>query len=196
MDSDSEDIKYENDKFLPGENPDENVVNVKVVSDANDAVSALKNVLNDLKKQSHQLENGNQKKMETFRLVINQHGSRGGVNDDIQINKATAKTMLKAIAAAGYSNVKISDLSCYGSTQYYFTKELFEEVMKDTALQSITIRYAEKDRACIAGLKSDGENDRYSFITIGKEGSTQPRKKMVVLKNDSKVSVEPTWWLW
>jgi hypothetical protein len=192
MDSEGRTLTYENDKFLPGEN----VVNVKVVSDANDAVIALKNVLNDLKIQNKNLKNGNQKKMETFRLVINQHGSRGGGNDDININKTTAKTMLEEIAKAGYSNVKISDLACYGPMQHFFTKELLEDVVQNTGLQSITIRYAEKDRTCIAGCKSDEANDRYSCITIGKDGGAKSRKKMVVSKNDSKVSVERTWWFW
>ena len=154
-------FSYEKDKFLQGGKD----VITAVVKNSKEALDKLQAFL-DAHKEKH---------TEKIRLVLDQHGGFGGAND-IEIDTETAKEMLTKIADAGYKKAIISDLSCHGSMQHYFT----EDVIQKSNLNFVKMHYAEEDRICIAALKGSDDNLRYSQQTLGKDGNAMRRKEKVI----------------
>ena len=114
--SETRKLLYEKDKFLPNGKE----IDVCVVQNPQEFLTELQSYFDEYKKT-------HDKTLETFRLVIDQHGGENGWND-IQIDKNAAKDILEVIASNGVKNLIISDSSCHGAMKHAFSDELLDHV--------------------------------------------------------------------
>jgi len=160
MSDENRPLKYEKDKFLP----DGEKVKVAVCENAEAALLAIDGFITT---------NSSSKEKKQCRIVFDQHGGKGGVND-INIEEKDAKAMLKKLAEAGYQHIIISDHACHEGTAKHFRK-----VAQDFAKQkgvNIRVRYAKEDRLCINGLKENNGKLRFTQPTIGQDGDARSRE--------------------
>jgi hypothetical protein len=163
IDSENRPLKYENDKFLDGDEK----VEVVVCKDKDRVLAKINKFIEK-----------NQDK-DKCRIVFNQHGVRGGVND-MGIDKDCAEEILESLAGK-FKDIIISDHSCYGATAKHFV-----EVAQSVAILkevNIKLRFAPQDGACLAVLKEHDGNLMYSIATIGRDGSLEKRKSIEFLKD-------------
>ena len=167
-------LLYEKDKFLPNGKE----IDVKVVQNSKEMLRELQSYFDECKKT-------HDKTLETFRIVISQHGGQDGWND-IGINAQTAEKILKLIAENGVTKLIISDGSCYGAMKHAFSDKLLAEYVGQGKLKSVKIHCAQDDRGCMGALKGDG--DIYTTATLGTDGKAKPRiRKTFEITDDGKM---------
>jgi hypothetical protein len=165
INSDNMQLKYEAHKFLEGGE----VVKVAVCENEGELFKAI-----------CKFSESNKNK-DRCRLVFNQHGNRGGVND-MNINKESARMILAKLANDGIKNITISDLACHGGTAHHFIK--VAQNIANIYKVNITVRYALEGRSCVSGFKWNNGDSRLTEITVGIGDPTPREKKLFIPESD------------
>jgi hypothetical protein len=108
-----------------------------------------------------------------FKLVFDQHGNKGGINN-IGVTNYSANEMLQILYDKGYRDIIVSDLACHGGTAFHF-KKIIEDFIDKHSKVNVTIYAAPEGRRIIYCNSNNGTKYR----TIGTDGKAQKREKTV-----------------